>query len=67
MASFPLKVDEGSPFPIENIPFGIFSTQDGRKRAGTVIGDHVVDLAELESAGVFTSVSDDFGTIFAQV
>lgn len=41
------------PFPIQNLPFGIFSTaQNPNKRAGIAIGDQVLDLAVLEKTGI---------------
>lgn len=68
MPSYPIQVPDGSPFPVENIPFGIFSpANDSRKRAGTAIGEHVVDLAVLEKHGSFSSVSPAFGNIFSAV
>jgi len=36
---------EGSDFPIENLPLGIFSVGERRRRAGVAIGDYVLDLA----------------------
>lgn len=68
MSSYPIQVNEGSPFPVENIPFGIFSLKnDSRKRAGTVLGDYVVDLSVLEKNGLFASVSPHFGSVFSAV
>lgn len=68
MPAFPIPIAKDSPFPLENIPFGIFSPSKGtKKRAGTAIGDYVVDLAVLEQYGLFNSVSSAFGTIFSQV
>jgi len=41
------------PFPIQNLPYGVFSTgARGTKRAGVAIGDNVLDLAVLEAAGL---------------
>ena len=35
-------------FPIQNLPFGIFSTQaNQQKRVGVAIGDYVLDLTAL--------------------
>lgn len=34
----------GSDFPIENLPLGIFSVGERRRRAGVAIGDFVLDL-----------------------
>jgi fumarylacetoacetase len=39
------------PFPIQNLPFGIFSTASNpRPRAGVAIGDRILDLAAVEAA-----------------
>ncbi len=35
----------GSDFPIQNLPLGIFSEAKGRRRPGVAIGDYVLDLA----------------------
>ena len=35
---------EGSDFPIENLPLGIFSVGQRRRKAGVAIGDYVLDL-----------------------
>jgi fumarylacetoacetase len=47
-----IEVDPQSHFPIQNLPFGIFSTPGSSPRAGVAIGDMVVDLASLEEAGL---------------
>ena len=45
-------------FPIQNLPFGIFSTDQSRTpRAGVAIGDQVLDLSVLESVGLLTVAS----------
>ena len=31
-------------FPVQNLPFGIFSPRAGGKRGGVAIGDQVLDL-----------------------
>jgi fumarylacetoacetase len=38
-------VPDGSDFPLENLPFGIFRPRDEEPRVGVRIGDHVIDLA----------------------
>lgn len=56
MKSF-IHVDEVSHFPIQNIPFGIFRRKpDGKPRAASRIGDHVVDLSVLEKKGFFSEI-----------
>ena len=48
-----LDVVEQSDFPIQNLPFGIFSTaSQAQARAGVAIGDWVLDLSVLESRGL---------------
>lgn len=54
-----VPVPENSDFPIQNIPFGIFSTPTKSKRAGIAIGDHVLDLFEIASAGLLDQVEKD--------
>lgn len=39
-------------FPIQNLPYGIFSTKEGSPRPGVAIGDHVFDLAAASKAGL---------------
>ena len=42
-----------SPFPIQNLPYGIFSTSNHHDpRSGVAIGDKVLDLAVLENDGL---------------
>lgn len=51
------------PFPIQNLPFGVFTTGDRtEKRVGVAIGDQILDLSVLEktwllpvAAGVFSA------------
>jgi fumarylacetoacetase len=53
-----VAVAPGSHFPIQNLPFGIFSTEaERRPRAGVAIGDRVLDLAVLEQAGLLSAGS----------
>jgi fumarylacetoacetase len=35
---------QGSDFPIQNLPLGIFSAHGGGRRAGVAIGDYILDL-----------------------
>lgn len=46
-----LKVDKNSDFPIQNLPFGIFSTNDEKPRVGVAIGDKILDLKALHVLG----------------
>ena len=38
---------QGSDFPIQNLPLGIFSVGERRRRAGVAIGDYVLDLSAI--------------------
>jgi fumarylacetoacetase len=43
-----IDVDPASDFPIQNLPYGVFSTKDGlAPRVGVAIGDYVLDLWQL--------------------
>ena len=37
-------------FPIQNLPFGVFSPEAGSPRGGVAIGDHILDLRALHEA-----------------
>jgi fumarylacetoacetase len=40
-------------FPIQNLPFGVFSPRAGGKRGGVAIGDQILDLTAALAAGLF--------------
>jgi len=47
-----IEVSPTSDFPIQNLPYGVFSAKDGRApRVGVAIGDYVLDLWALEQDG----------------
>ena len=47
-----IDVDATSDFPIQNLPYGVFSAKDGlAPRVGVAIGKYVLDLWELEQHG----------------
>ncbi|MBC8197747.1 MAG: fumarylacetoacetase [Candidatus Marinimicrobia bacterium] len=55
MKSF-IEYKEDSHFPIQNLPYGIFSShENSKKRAGIAIGEFVLDLAQLEKEGLLNS------------
>lgn len=66
MITFPIQVSDESPFPLENIPFGIFSYGNSTRRACAAIGDVVVDLSVLEQEELLDSKLPD-APVFAQV
>ena len=38
---------QGSDFPIQNLPLGIFSEAKGRRRPGVAIGDYILDVTAI--------------------
>lgn len=48
-----VAVDRDSHFPIQNLPFGVFTTPANyAPRAGVAIGNQILDLAVVEQAGL---------------
>jgi fumarylacetoacetase len=37
-----------SPFPLNNLPCGVFSVSDGKRRCGVAIGDFILDVSDRE-------------------
>lgn len=52
-----IEVPEQSDFPIQNIPFGIFSAKDNTPRPATRIGDTVIDLSVLAAKNYFSGIN----------
>lgn len=48
-----IDVDPNSDFPIQNIPFGVMTTEGDTPRVATRIGDKVIDLKVLFDFGYF--------------
>jgi len=46
-----VEIPQGSDFPIQNLPFGVFKTRYLSAAAGVAIGDHVLDLVYLHEHG----------------
>lgn len=42
------------PFPLNNLPYGVFSTAGKSARCGVAIGDMILDMKTLESSGMIT-------------
>lgn len=47
-----IDVDPASDFPIQNLPYGVFSTAGTAPRVGVAIGDLVLDVAVIEAEGL---------------
>jgi len=39
-------------FPVQNLPYGVFSHDGGTRRVGVAIGDFILDVAAIERAVV---------------
>ncbi len=59
----PAPVD--SEFPIQNLPYGVFRTADGRARVGVAIGNRIFDLDAAAEAGLFADYVDLPWGVFA--
>jgi fumarylacetoacetase len=51
-----IPVPEGSDFPIQNLPFGVFIPEDDIITTGTRIGDTAIDLSVLHQLGYFDGI-----------
>jgi fumarylacetoacetase len=56
-----VHVPDGSDFPIQNLPYGVFADVSG-VRCGVAIGDSVFDLARAEGVGLFVNTGLDRDT-----
>ncbi len=50
----------GHPFPLNNLPCGVFSTGEEEPRCGVAIGDFVLDVAALEEEGLLSLAGGPF-------
>lgn len=50
--------DADHPFPLNNLPCGVFSTAGTEPRCGVAIGDMILDMAAAEEAGLITLTDD---------
>jgi fumarylacetoacetase len=57
-----IEVPRNSDFPIQNIPFGVFTTKANKTVVGTRIGDTAIDLNQLATLGLL----DVDANVFAQ-
>jgi fumarylacetoacetase len=60
-----VEVPENSDFPIQNLPLGVFKTEQLKPRVGIRIGDFVIDMKSLHVLGYLDNLSfsaSDFDT-----
>lgn len=60
-----VEIPEGSDFPIQNLPFGIFKRSGETPRMGVAIGAHVLDVAALAGGGLLDELDLPLGVYFA--
>ncbi len=51
-----IEVSPDSDFPIQNLPFGVFTSRENTPRLCSAIGDYVVDLDKMNQLGFFTDL-----------
>lgn len=62
-----IDVSPDSHFPIQNLPYGIFSPKSGGPpRVGVAIGEFVLDLKRLQQQGLFMNTMTAESPVFAQ-
>ncbi|MDB5263722.1 MAG: fumarylacetoacetase [Adhaeribacter sp.] len=59
-----IQISPTSDFPIQNLPFGIFSTATRDPRMGVAIGEYILDLYAVAQEGLFDLLSLEDPTIF---
>ncbi len=52
-----VEVPQGSHFPVQNLPYGVFAGAGQAPRVGAAIGGHVLDLAAVAQAGLLAGAS----------
>jgi fumarylacetoacetase len=65
-----IAISPGSPFTVDNIPFGVIKTaKNSTPRCASAIGDYAIDLSLLAQQGNFDNIegSLDLVDIFSQV
>ncbi|GMQ86212.1 MAG: fumarylacetoacetase [Acidimicrobiia bacterium] len=60
-----VPVAEGSGFPIQNLPYGVFSDENGEARPGVAIGQSILDLDAVAGAGLFDTLALPAGVFSA--
>ena len=61
-----IEVPANSDFPLQNLPFGIFSVNGDAPCVGVRIGDYVIDLSMLMELGYFDGLVIPESTVFHQ-
>ncbi len=59
----PVPLESG--FPIQNLPYGVFRTEDATARVGVAIGNRILDLDAVAETGLFDDHADLPWGVFA--
>ena len=62
-----IETPSNCDFPIQNLPFGIYSTTTKNKRVGVAIGNKILDLTLLNNNGYLKGLpfsNEDFNSDF---
>jgi fumarylacetoacetase len=57
---------DGSDFPLQSLPYGVFRRAGESPRIGAAIGPHVLDLSVLHEAGLFAGTSVPGENVFGR-
>src|SRR6476620_3848725 len=52
-----IEVEQNSDFPIQNLPFGIYSDKTVKNHACSAIGSYIIDLYELANHGFLSGLN----------
>mmetsp|Transcript_47594 Transcript_47594/g.101851 ORF Transcript_47594/g.101851 Transcript_47594/m.101851 type:complete len:705 (+) Transcript_47594:152-2266(+) len=55
---------QDTDFPLQNLPFGVYSSSRNSARCATAIGDYAVDLSALANAGLLANLPFDARSVF---
>ncbi|MEV0842870.1 fumarylacetoacetase [Actinocatenispora sera] len=59
-----IEIPAASPFPANNLPYGIVSKDGGRRHVAVAIGDQVLSLAATANTGLLDdALRDEFGVV----
>ena len=58
LRSWVASAREHAEFPIQNLPFGVFSLNGDPARGGVAIGDEILDLAALAASGLCADIAE---------
>ena len=61
-----LDLPDDTGFGLDNLPYGVFSRDGDPPRCGVRVGDHVLDLAELEGQGLIAVAGGGRRPVFSQ-